>query len=63
MFAVALLLIAVCLCIYLYARYRHLCEEDKPYRHLPYYVQMEETGETDWNFPPKWHPPTGRTKA
>jgi hypothetical protein len=57
MFAVALLLIAIGLCVYLYARYRHLCEEDKGH------VYVEDTRSPDWKFPPKWHPPTGRTKA
>jgi len=45
------------LAIYLDRRYHHLCEEDRGR------VYVEDTRSPDWNFPPKWHPPTGRTKA
>lgn len=63
MFALAFLLIAVGICIYLYARYRHICSKDSSSPHLGepgvtvyYRSDLQITG--DWNFPPKWHPPS-----
>jgi len=61
-----LLAIAV-FAIYLDRRYHRICEEDKAkvietqagYRFADDLLRSRE----DWDFPPKWHPPIGRTKA
>lgn len=67
MLPLTLLFIAIGVCIYLYARYRHICQEDNVEQMLDRLDDLYGVSslpvhtDLDWNFPPKWHPPEGRT--
>lgn len=66
MLILGILAIAV-LAIYLSARYRRICNQDTNVEDfleaMDGLYKRTPPPNVDWDFPSKWHPPTGRTKA